>query len=349
MGLNVKLSIVVAVYNVERYIRDCIESIYRQGLNENDFEVILINDGSEDNSIHVIKDLICLHNNVTIINQKNSGSSVAWNNGIANAKGEYILIVDADDVLIEGSLNVLLNKAFETKADILIADYVELDDENITPVKVSTVAGDNTTLSYQEMTGIELYINDLHPSKCYVWRKLYKKQFLIDNNLTFIPGIHFQDIPFTSECYILANKCVKSSQLLYIYRKRNILTTYDFCVKKCHENAIAIAYTWKLISRYHLTGKIKAKLKENVYVNFKNFSRRVSHLLKNFEEREYVFDHLRRIVPDFWPGNRMIQKMVIYIFHHHPLIYNYMRFLYARIFEDVILSYYRRLYFKLFK
>ena len=97
----IQLSIIIPVYNVEKYIRTCIESIFRQGLNEDDFEVIIVNDGSKDRSVEVIQDLIKLHENTIIMNQENQGSSVARNNGIAAAKGEYILMPDPDDLLIE--------------------------------------------------------------------------------------------------------------------------------------------------------------------------------------------------------------------------------------------------------
>ena len=110
-----ELSIIVPVYNVEEYVRACIESIYRQGLNEEEFEVIIVNDGTEDKSIEVIADIINQHHNISVINQENQGLSVARNTGIAAAKGEYILMPDSDDLLIENSLKPLLEKALETK------------------------------------------------------------------------------------------------------------------------------------------------------------------------------------------------------------------------------------------
>ena len=349
MRESIKLSIIVTIYNVERYVRECLDSIFNQDLNKDDYEVIIVNDGTEDNSINVITDLISSHDNVTIIDQENSGSSVAWNNGIANAKGEYILIVDADDLLIEGRLIPLLETALETKADIVIADYVELDEEDFTPSKISTLTTGNTAFSYQIMTGKEMFLYEHHPSQCYVWRKLYKKQFLLDNHISFVPGIHFQDIPFTSECYILAEKCVKASYLLYIYRLKNYRKYHDFDVEKCHENAIAIAKTWDLISRYHLIGEIRAKIEDNIYVNFINFSRRVSHLIIDYKEREGVFDHLRQMVPNFSLRNSIKQKIVTYLFCYYPHCFNNMRFFYVRIIEDKILSLYRRAYFKFFR
>lgn len=102
------LSIIVPVFNVEKYIRTCIESIFLQGLNETFFEVIIVNDGSTDKSMEVIADIIKQHSNIVVINQENQGLSVARNNGTATAKGEYVLILNSDDMLIENSIFPLL-------------------------------------------------------------------------------------------------------------------------------------------------------------------------------------------------------------------------------------------------
>ena len=344
---KLKLSIIVPVYNVESYIRDCLNSIFRQRLNEDEFEVIIINDGTEDNSMNVIADIISLHHNIIIVNQENQGSSVAWNNGIAIANGEYILLVDADDLLIERRLKLLLEKAIETKADLVVPDFLEVVDEDIKKSNAAFLAVSHHPLSFQEKTGRELFINDLHPSQCYVWRTLYKKKFLIQNHLSFVPGIHFQDIPFTNECYILAGKCYKASQLFYIYRKRNVPVSHEFRFKKSCENTIAIAKTWELISRYQLTGKIKEKLQDNVFTNFTNFSIRVSLLSKDFKERERVFNRLRENAPDLFFTNNMRQKFISYLFWHYPMFYNYMSYYYTRIYEDKIRTLYYRLKYKM--
>ena len=95
------LSIIVPVYNVEKYIRPCIESIFRQGLEEERFELIIVNDGTQDKSMEMIDDIINEHKNIIVINKKNQGLSIARNNGITIAKGEYILMPDSDDLLID--------------------------------------------------------------------------------------------------------------------------------------------------------------------------------------------------------------------------------------------------------
>ena len=89
-----KFSVVVPVYNVEKYVRPCLESILRQGLDEDCYEVIIVNDGTKDRSMEMIADLIDEHANISVINQENQSLSVARNNGIAKAKGEY-----TDDLL----------------------------------------------------------------------------------------------------------------------------------------------------------------------------------------------------------------------------------------------------------
>jgi glycosyltransferase involved in cell wall biosynthesis len=119
-----QLSIIVPVYNVEKYVYECVDSIFRQGLDENIFEVIIVNDGTKDNSMAVIRELIASRSNIIVIEQDNLGLSVARNNGIAKATGEYILMIDSDDLLIDSSLQLLLNRALETKVDLVVADFL---------------------------------------------------------------------------------------------------------------------------------------------------------------------------------------------------------------------------------
>ena len=125
------LSIIVPVYNVEKYIKPCIESIFKQGLDDTDFEVIIVNDGTEDRSMEMIADIIQQHSNITIINQENLGLSAARNNGIVAAKGKYILMLDSDDLLIKNSVKPILKKAIETNVDLIVTDFLSMTDEEI--------------------------------------------------------------------------------------------------------------------------------------------------------------------------------------------------------------------------
>ena len=102
------LSVIIPVYNAEKYIKTCLKSVFAQGLKDDDFEVILVNDGTPDDSFGVIEEMIQMHDNIIVINQVNQGVSIARNAGFAKATGEYVYFVDPDDILIDNSLSVLI-------------------------------------------------------------------------------------------------------------------------------------------------------------------------------------------------------------------------------------------------
>ena len=150
---HIQLSIIIPVCNVEKYIGPCLESIYRQGLAEEIFEVIIINDGSTDNSLNVISNLMNTHHNISIItNKENAGPSVSRNAGMEKAVGKYVLFVDSDDLLMDNGLSVLLQKAVNTSADMIVADYVRMKDEEIGSNYVSTVNCKPSTVNCKPST-----------------------------------------------------------------------------------------------------------------------------------------------------------------------------------------------------
>ena len=238
------LSIIVPVYNVEKYVRTCIESIYKQGLDEKSFEVIIVNDGSTDHSMEMITDIIAAHQNIAVINQENQGLSDARNNGIKVAKGEYILMPDSDDILIEDSLKPLLEKTLETKVDLVIADFLTMTDEEIDDFYKKEFKQPEP--QFKKVVGEQIYLELLNPHQCFVWRTLYRREFLVTENLTSYPGIRYQDIPFTHECYLKANNCIRTNILLNIYRKWPGSSTNAYKFDNTKHFITAIALTWKL-------------------------------------------------------------------------------------------------------
>jgi len=317
-----ELSFIVPVYNVEEYIRDCMESIFHQGLDDSCFEVIIINDGSTDNSIETIKDFIHSHKNVTLINQNNQGLSVARNNGIALAKGEYILMTDSDDLLMEYSIKLLLEKAIETKADMVIADFIRMSDEEIENIKINPPK--QPPFEIYEKTEKQQIIKDLYPLECYVWRTLFRRKFILDNNITFYPGIYFQDIPFTHECYIKANKTLVVSRLLSIYRRGHdtaASSPNSFTTKKAKDLSIAIAKTWELIHIKDLSPIITKRIQTNTYVLFMNFCYRILHFLKSYQEASDTLIYLNQHSPDLHFGNNIFHKICNIMRYKKPYIY----------------------------
>lgn len=313
-----KLSIIVPVYNVENYIRTCFESIFKQGLYDDDYEVIIVNDGSTDNSMRMIEDYVKQHNNITIINQKNQGLSVARNNGIKAAKGEYILMPDSDDLLIERSIPPLLDAALETKVDIIVADYLMMNNDEIDQREYNKIKP--SVFSIKEMTGIEL-LKDI--KACYVWNKLYRRDFILQNHFSFIPGIRFQDIPFTHECYIKAQRCIKANLLLNIYRRGHASASdpNSFNIQKAHDFSTAIAATWKLTKNEEITPDIKETIKKNLLATYHNFLFRILKYTDNPSVRISLLRDLAKQVPDLHFTGSISQRIGDLLYRVVPGLY----------------------------
>lgn len=336
------LSIIVPVYNVEKYIRPCIESIFRQDLDENIFEVIIVNDGTKDLSMEMIADIIQQHNNITIINQENQGLSVARNNGIAAARGEYILMPDSDDLLIENSLKPLLKEAIESQVDILVADYFIMNDKEIESFRPSY--SQLTNIEIKEKTGKQIILEELVSHECYVWRSLYKREFIIKNNLSFYPGITYQDRPFTYSCYLKANRCLRILWPYYIYRKgHSSAASYALNKKKAFDYCISIAEIWKLTKTEVLSTELQRKIKDNIKKNIAALFRRTVQEIDHRQTRFEIIDFLINKIPDFKKSNSLKDNIFTYFILNNPHTYISCLYIYINLYEKRIRPIFRSL------
>ena len=311
-----KLSIIVPVYNVKRYIRPCIESIFRQGLNEADFEVIIVNDGTPDKSLEMIADIISQHKNITVINQENQGLSVARNKGIKVAKGEYIIMPDSDDLLIDNSLKPLLEKALETKVDLVVADFLNMTDEEIEEFYKEEFK--QPELQYKKVVGEQIYLELLNPRQCFVWRTLYRKEFLITQGLSFYPGLRYQDIPFTHKCYLKANNCIRTNILLNIYRKWPGSSTNAYKFENSRHFITAIALTWQLRQIEGLSSDLLYKIEENVYISFRSMIYDTLHGIKEKNDRYALMDYINFQAPDLNFTHSIQQRLITMMIKKMP-------------------------------
>ena len=123
------LSIIIPVYNVEKYIRKTLESIFESTFPKSEFEVIVVNDGTKDNSISIVNEFAAKFDNLKIINQENQGLSVARNTGLKAARGKYVWFVDSDDWVEYDSLPFLLKHLEHSDKDVLMFKIREYDEE----------------------------------------------------------------------------------------------------------------------------------------------------------------------------------------------------------------------------
>jgi len=325
------LSIILPVYNVEEYIRPCMESIFQQGLDDTVFELIIVNDGSTDKSMEMIADIIDQHHNITVINQQNQGLSMARNNGMAKAKGEYLLMPDSDDLLVQHSVPYLLKKALTSKADLVVADYLMMKCDEMEHFTLdSVIQKDGTTV---EKTGEQLFMQDLDPRHCYMWRTLFRRAFLEEQHIRFVPNICAQDVPFTHECYLKAGKCLRVSWLLNVYRRnRTGAATASYSLKKGKDFSVAIAKTWEL-TKMDLPAAVKSKLSDNVYTSFCVNLWKVS-LMESAAERRQVMDFLKEQVPDLSFHNGIKQRVYSFLYHYMPYMLINMRMVYGMLVKN---------------
>jgi glycosyltransferase involved in cell wall biosynthesis len=318
------LSIIVPFYNVEKYIHSCIESLFRQGLGEECFEIIAINDGSTDNSIQAIEDLLNGHRNIRIINSNKQGVSAARNTGIEKALGTYILFVDSDDLLIDNTLSVLLQEALKSRPDMLVADYAKMDDQQIESRNVPS-----SDCTFQSTTGTELFLHQLNPRACYIWNKLYSRDFLNKNCLRFTPGIYFEDIPFTTECYLKAQKCLITDYLIYIYRQRegSILTSMN--KQKVLDFHQVLAFLWKLRQYVHLTDIQYKKLMKVIFITFSVETWYISHDEKLLSERREIMADLHKKVPELHFSGGFKEWVITFLYRNMPNTYIKLRSLFC--------------------
>ena len=315
-----ELSIIIPVCNVEQYIGPCLESIYRQGLDDDVFEVIVVNDGSTDRSMNVVEDVKSRHHNIHVITQDNAGPSVSRNVGMEKATGEYVLFVDSDDLLMDNGLSVLLQKALDTSAEMVVSDYIRMNDDEITTQ--SQYDAKLTDSLMVEKSGLDYYVEDYDPAKgSFIWRILYKRSFLNENHIRLVPGVYYEDIPFLQECFLKARRVIGIHLLYYIYRIRQRSCTYSFTLKNAMDYNTSIANSWELTRLSNLPEKVRHQQKKNIYLFFNYAIDCIIGVFRDPSDRKKIVDDLREKVPALSFEGGVGPRVVSVLFRTMPYQY----------------------------
>jgi len=223
---KIRLSIIVACYNVEKYLTNCIESLYLQDIPEDEFEVVCVNDFSSDTTPALLKKFEEKYNNLRVIHHEtNKKVGAVRNTGKKNAKGTYIWFIDGDDIVKQNSLKMMLELCENNALDILLFNYRIISD-NCEFVEKSERFSNTPVL-----TGIN-FIKDYFQNKLYeltmVWTQLYNREFLISNNIN-TPEINIgEDSPFAWRSLFLSSKVMSVANDFYEYRTNEISMTQEF-------------------------------------------------------------------------------------------------------------------------
>ena len=205
-----KISVIVPVYNTEKYLPECLDSILSQTLT--DIEIIAINDGSPDNSIDVLKEYASKDDRLKIIDKENEGVGKARNDGIRAAEGEFIAFMDSDDYYPSSRVLETLYTAARGK-DVKVAGGRKVKLEDGKAVKDESVVDCGLDFT---LTGLQRY-SEFQYDYGY-WQYIYERKMLVDNNVLFPPYRRFQDPPFFVKAMICADTFFISEEPSYVYR-----------------------------------------------------------------------------------------------------------------------------------
>lgn len=254
---NPKASIVIPVYNVERFLRQCLDSVLAQSFT--DFEAICVNDGSTDSSADILEEYAFKDARIRVVVQENSGLSAARNTGMAYARGEYVAFLDSDDYLAPEMLEKVVGKAEDSSADIVIFDYWLYFDST---GEMGTYRDQDI---YARLDG-QVFTLEERPEMAQfigVWDRLFRRSFLEEHGFQYPVGKIYEDVTFCVESELAAKRIALLADHLYYYRRDvagsitgneagNKKHKEDFLyVQQYAQNCFAKAQTIEMVWRYY--------------------------------------------------------------------------------------------------
>ena len=292
------ISIIIPIYNAEKYIKKCLDSILKQTKKE--LEIILINDGSTDNTEKIIKTY--QDKRIKYFKNDNHGIGYSRNFGIKKSASKYIMFLDSDDYLETTACEELFNKAEKDNLDIVISDFYKVFNNNLEEIKLPSF--ENSSLKDNP----DIITEYLNP-----WAKLYSSKLLKDNKIKFVENLKYEDAPFVIETLDKAKKIGKVDKPLnyYVIHGNSETTVRD---RKCFD-------ILKIIDKIRKYTKYKEYLKEKI-------DKLTVRILTNYTIQQRVqvdksiamefinkaFDYLKKEVPDYknnkYYENRGIKKII---------------------------------------
>ena len=291
----VTISIIIPVYNVEKYLRECLGSILNQTFT--DFEVICVNDGSTDSSLKILKEYSQKDSRFKIINQENQGAGATRNNGLKYAQGEFVQFLDSDDYFEPTMLEEMYNKAREFDADLVVCSCKKVNEfgeiiENSNPqwpIKLEAVPL-NKVFNWKDFPEDILWMFCVIP-----WNKLCKREMLVKNDIDFQNISSSNDVAFGHKVKICAEKIVVFDRQLINYRCNHV----ESISKTRAKNTINIIHSAKEVKDFLIKRGFYTEL-ENAFIKaYKNHIRSGISLCNDDEYKKFI-DEFKTLYPDFF-------------------------------------------------
>lgn len=291
--MEIKISLIMPVYNVEKYLRKSIESVLNQTFK--DFELIIINDGSTDSSRKICEEYAKNDNRIKLINIENAGLANARNKGIDIAKGDYIGFIDSDDFIESNMYEELYADCINNNSDISIIGVKYVDEDN---------------KCFNEYIPEKADIIEIM-KKAYAWNKLYKRNLFIDNKLYFASKKYYEDVELIPKLFVKANKvsCIKISRYNYLKRNGSITQKRD---EKILDNLWAYTSVKKYLINENLYDIYSSEFEQCV----KNFKKYYCKILYDYPTI-FLLKNSNRIISQFREiENIKISEYIIFFKMH---------------------------------
>lgn len=302
--MSIKISLIIPVYNCEKYLENCLESVMKQDLAG--IEVIIINDGSEDNSLEIVEGYKSRFKNISIINQENKGQGAARNLGIKIAKGEYIGFIDADDYIEPNMISSMYYKAKDNDYDIVTCGtkIVSEDGDIIKEIRIA---------ESEKLTSEEAIIRTIKGENTFaVWNKIFKRKFFIENNIFFKEGCYYEDIYVIIKAFSCAKSIYNFKKSFYYYVQHTKSTTKQKKIKYYNDLLMEVARTKEYINDKYSKNKLMNIAFENTqtlfllqFISELNFNINIENILK-----QKLIDKEKIIIFGSSQGGRIIKRYV---------------------------------------
>ncbi|MBC2840323.1 glycosyltransferase [Robiginitalea sp. SC105] len=326
-----KLSIVIPLYNKEKYIGRCLKSLMAQDLPANEYEVVVVDDGSKDAGASIAREFAETHQNIRFFTQKNAGPSAARNKGLDAATGDYVYFLDADDFLAPDVLKGLLQVAEQNKLEILEFNTCEIREGEQADSLKSTKQDPHV----QVVDGIS-YIAE-YGFRNEAWRYIIHHGFLKENGIRFIEGTLYEDVIFTASLFLKARRIAKAEMDIhrYVTVADSIVTSRDAAhnLRFIHGMVYAIERIHELIKNMDPShGKYqkaveKLKARQQAFV-FALLIRTLKYRLLNREELKSILGKMNElksypIDPEIGigHGSAIHNKLFVPMFNNKTVLY----------------------------
>ena len=281
-----KFSIIIPIYNVEQYLRACIDSILHANVSE--LEIILVNDGSPDRSPQICDEYAAKNDRIKVIHKENGGVSDARNAGIMSASGDYILFVDGDDWIDASVMSVMESIIIESaaKIDVIFLEAVKVYENGFRqPMNDGYIA---SKINGQDKAAVMNHLAELHKYPGNVWAKLVRRELLLENNIFFQEGLSSaEDIDWMVSLLRIANTFAYLSQPYYYYRQNRPGAATS---EPSEKNLADFLYVIEKHSRKEVTDKPYQK-QINAFMSFEYivilliYGSLPMHIRRNYNER----------------------------------------------------------------